>query len=458
MAEFSGPVLAGRIIEPVSVVEPDLAASGYLEEEFFASGIARRYAWPDQAAADAGEAGQRAVRSGPAAPFLIRLVVRRPADAGRFSGTLLVEWLNVSSGFEADPDWAFLHEEILRAGHAYAAVSAQALGITGGTSRVGFPGQFPGLRASDPARYGTLAHPGDRYSFDIFDQVGRALRTGTGAAGVLGGLAPSSILAIGESQSAFYLTTYINAVHGPEPVFDGFFVHSRGAGAASLDESGLGDPGSVTAGVRISTDIAVPVLIFQTEGDVVRPLAYWLARQPDSDRLRSWEVAGTAHADAYLIGPAAAMLGCDWRINEGPQRFVAQAALHALNQWVREGTPPPRAPVIELAGQDPAVIARDAAGIALGGVRTPAVDVPACTLSGEGPPGSGALGWLVGSTTPLDDAALLRRYGGRAGYLDAYARAADEAIGQGFLLPVHRADLLAAAQAVPFPLDGDSGS
>ena len=97
------------------------------------------------------------------------------------------------------------------------------------------------------------------------------------------------------------------------------------------------------------------------------------------------------------------------------------------------------------------MIARDAAGIARGGVRTPAVDVPACTLSGEGPPGSGALGWLVGSTTPLGDAELLRLYGSRAGYLDAYARAADEAISRGFLLAVHRADLLAEAEAVPFP-------
>ena len=451
MADFSGPVTAGGIIEPVSVVQADLAASDFLEEEFFASGTARGYARPDRPAADGREAGQQAVQSGPAIPFTTRVVIRRPADPSRFSGTVLVEWLNVSSGFEAAPDWSFLHEEVFRAGHAYAAVSAQALGITGGTSRVGFPGEFPGLRASDPVRYGTLAHPGDRYSFDMFRQIGQAVRGGNGAAGLLGGPAPACVLAVGESQSAFYLTTYINAAHGPAPAFDGFFVHSRGAGAASLDGSGLGDPGSVTAGVPIRTDLTAPVLVFETEGDVVPPLAYWLARQPDSEFLRSWEVAGTAHADAYLIGPAAAMLGCDWRINEGPQRFVAQAALHALHQWVRAGTPPPRAPVIELTGQDPAVIARDPAGIALGGVRTPAVDVPACTLSGEGPAGSGALGWLVGSTTPLDDAALLRRYGGRAGYLDAYARAADEAISRGFLLPAHRADLLAVAEAVAFP-------
>ena len=60
------------------------------------------------------------------------MVVRRPADPARFSGTLLLEWLNVSGGFDADPDWAFMHEEIFRQGHAYVAVSAQARGVLGG--------------------------------------------------------------------------------------------------------------------------------------------------------------------------------------------------------------------------------------------------------------------------------------------------------------------------------------
>ena len=40
--------------------------------------------------------------------------------------------LNVSGGFDADPDWAFMREEIFRKGHAYAAASARARGVLGG--------------------------------------------------------------------------------------------------------------------------------------------------------------------------------------------------------------------------------------------------------------------------------------------------------------------------------------
>ena len=314
--------------------------------------------------------------------------------------------LNVSGGFDADPDWAFMHEEIFRKGHAYAAASAQARGVLGGKAQPGFPlPPSPGLRASEPVRYGSLAHPGDQYAFDIFGQIGRALKTASPA---LGGLVPAQVLALGDSQSAVYLTSYINAVHPLSPAFDGFLVHSRGADAAPLSGAGI-DPAAVTVGVRIRADNRTPVLILESEGDIVAPLSFGLARQPDSDWLRLWETAGTAHADADTLGAEQARsLGVDWRINEGPHRFLAQAALHALHRWVCEGTPPPRAARIELASQQPLVIARDQYGIALGGVRTPPVDVPVATLSGQGPPGAAGPGWLVGSTTPLDDATLLR--------------------------------------------------
>ena len=29
----------------------------------------------------------------------------RPADAARFNGTVVVEWLNVSGGLDGAPDW-----------------------------------------------------------------------------------------------------------------------------------------------------------------------------------------------------------------------------------------------------------------------------------------------------------------------------------------------------------------
>ena len=48
---------------------------------------------------------------------------------------------------------------------------------------------------------------------------------------MLGGLQPKHVIAIGESQSAGRLVTYIDAVHPLVDVYDGFLVHSRMAEA-----------------------------------------------------------------------------------------------------------------------------------------------------------------------------------------------------------------------------------
>jgi len=164
MVIISGPVTAGSIIEPVSV-PANLPANGYVEQEFLASGTASAY----EAAGEAGSDGRWVAEASGTAPFCTRVVVRRPADPARFSGTLLLEWLNVSGGFDADPDWAFVHEEIFRQGHAYAAVSAQARGVLGGKAQPGFPlPPSPGMRASELVRYGSLAHPGDQQGSGVF--------------------------------------------------------------------------------------------------------------------------------------------------------------------------------------------------------------------------------------------------------------------------------------------------
>jgi Alpha/beta hydrolase domain len=430
------------------MITVDLAASGYVEDEFLAEGEACGYDVVGEATPD----GRWTASPAQIKPYRTRVLLRRPADPARFSGTWLIEWLNVSSGFESDPDWMFLHPEILRAGHAYLAVSAQAVGVVGGQARLNLSGITPrGLRGDNPERYGTLEHPGDRYSFEIFRQIAEALKeTGPDASGaaVLGGLRPARVLAIGESQSAMYLTSYINALQAFSPVIDGFLVHSRGAGAAALSGEPI-DPPSVTQGVRIRADGTAPALVLQTEGDLQPPLAYRLARQPDSERVRVWEVAGTAHADDYLIGAGAAFFGIDWPINAGPQRYVVQAALRALVSWTAAGTPPPAAPPIQFESERPPVIARDKAGNALGGVRTPLVDVPVAALSGEGPPGK-PLGWLVGQTVPLPADELVRRYGDRAGYLAAFTESLDTAIAAGFVLPEDRAALLGQANEIVF--------
>ena len=66
------------------------------------------------------------------APYRTRVLVRAPAKPAKFSGTVIVEWLNVSGGVDADPEWASMQEEIVRAGDVWVGVSAQRIGVEGG--------------------------------------------------------------------------------------------------------------------------------------------------------------------------------------------------------------------------------------------------------------------------------------------------------------------------------------
>ena len=122
----------------------------------------------------------------------------------------------------------------------------------------------------------------------------------------------------------------------------------------------------------------MPVFEFQTEGDVTSVLGSVAARQPDTDTFRLWEVAGTAHADTRLVGENVISIDCGVPINDGPQHVVAKAALRHLVTWITTGAAPPEAPRLEV--NEAAQQQRDADGIALGGVRTPPVDVPVRVL------------------------------------------------------------------------------
>jgi hypothetical protein len=180
----------------------------------------------------------------------------------------------------------------------------------------------------------------------------------------------------------------------------------------------------------------------QTETDMVGVIGYYPARQPDAERLRLWEVAGTAHADAYLVGDVAAAFDCGAEINTGPLHLVAKAALRHLDTWIRGGDAPPAGPPLQIEERaaGPEVI-RDADGIALGGIRTPPVDVPVDVLSGA-PAGGSIICILFGTTTPLPAERIAALYGSPQVYLDAYTRAADATINAGFVLEQDRAALL----------------
>ena len=455
-----GPVTGGAGKPFLAATSFDLAQVGYTEEEFFISGTATAYSAAGAFTSD----GRWPVALGPSAAYKTRIVVFRPADPHKFKGTVMVEWLNVSGGVDAAPDWVAGHVEMIRDGIAWVGVSAQKVGVEGGSGILGTAST--GLKQADPVRYGSLVHPGDSFSYDIFSQAGEAARNPVGA-DPMGGLRLRRVIAIGESQSAFRLTTYVNAIHPVAGVYDGFLVHSRGGGGAALSEAPQAAI-PVPNPARFRDDLREPVLVFETETDLTL-LGYFSNRQPDTDHIRAWEVAGTAHADTYTVtvgstdlgtspsvadlvitaNPVPGIITCGSPINSGPQHFVLDAALAALDRWVRRTKPPRHAPRLDIAAGPPLAILRDPHGNAVGGIRTSWVDAPLAALSGLGQTGS-TFCFLFGTTMPFDPATLATLYPTHAAYVSGVRQATNRAVRMGFL---RRADarlikLDAAASAV----------
>jgi Alpha/beta hydrolase domain len=448
----------------------DIASLGYVAEEFFISGPASSYS----SAAELGPDGRWSVTPSESADFTTRIVVLTPADRARFNGTVLVEWLNVSGGIDAPAVWMMAHREMVRAGYAYVAVSAQRVGVEGGLNLMGVD---MSLKSQDPKRYAALCHPGDAFAYDIFSQAGRIVKDG-----VLGDLRAEHVVALGESQSALFLTTYVNAIDPLAQVYDGFLVHSRFGPAAPLDGGSIFDvlETNTSHAVRFRPDLRVPLVTIITETDLFGGprRGYYGARQPESQRLRVWEIAGTAHADNYTIqvapidtgaaalndvvaayAPTNMLMGqqLDHCINFAPQHhYVLQAALSQLCQWVRTGTSAPSAETIELSDADPPQPVLDANGLARGGVRTPWADVPIARTSGIGSEET-TMASIFGSGELFDAATVRRLYpGGAADYLQRFTAALDSAIQSGFILAADRDEILQLAAAT-FPAATSAG-
>jgi hypothetical protein len=433
------PILGGHVAGPVTggngpdAMNPvDLHEHGYVEQELLLDGDATAYA----AKGDLGIDGAwNAVPNGHAR-YQTRLLVRRPADAKNFNGTVLVEWLNVTGGIDAAVGYAFAWEELLRGGYGYVGVSVQQAGVDS-------------LKSGDAARYGSLDHPGDEYSYDIFAQAGAAIGC-PGQVDPMQGLHVERLIAYGESQSAMRMITYVNAVQPLTPVFDGIIIHSRAGWGAPIGTEGdpligNGNP------VHVRGDIEARVLQFFTESELFLSLGpAFAARQPDTERLRTWEVAGAAHADQHLLGKGAD-LGCGL-VNDGPQHLVLKAAVRAMHLWLKDGVAPPMGEPLEVNATHDAIV-RDKHGNALGGIRTPAVDTPIATISGEASSANAGnpLCMLFGQTIPFARQQLLDLYPAHQDYVEQVTRSARATREAGFILPEEETTVVADAMAAPIP-------
>lgn len=369
---------------------------GYVEEEFFLEGTANVYDTPALETGTVSSSGH---------PYETRIVVRRPKNRHRFNGTVILEWQNVTAGYDIDASWVGGNaRDFMRKGYAWVGVSAQRVGVHQ-------PGT--GLKDWSPVRYGSLdvtdggTLVADELSYDIFSQAGQAVMHPVGV-DPLPGFHRKRILASGASQSASRLTTYYNSIQPLAQRFDGFLL--------------------LVGGGILRTDLDVPVFKVQSETEAVFAAAGFGSSQDDSDILRTWQVAGASHADrTFLDGvlfnasrdsiPTTPPGLCD--APEGSEvRFyhVVSRAHDLLVRWVKSGTPPPTAPRIEtVSPTPPTAIARDELGLALGGIRHPDVEAPIALNTGQN--GGPSFCILFGTHVPFDEATLDELYPSHADYV-----------------------------------------
>jgi hypothetical protein len=426
----------------------DLATRGYVEEEFFIAGDATTYR--PLAGTEWGRDGHWQAEPKGKMPFKTRFLVYRPADPKAFNGTVIVCWNNVTAGYEL-----FHGEspEILGGGYAYICASVQRAGVHG------FPANAQGLAAWDPERYGELSIPSDEGSYDIYSQIGRAVGPDRNLSGIdpLGGLPVKKVIAVGASQSAGRLATYVNAIHPLERVYDGFMLQIYFGSGAPLEGDRLLVPSDPPGGVAVRMPrgtsllraLDVPVMVVNSE---LEAIACYRVRQPDTDRFVTWEAAATTHVSAQTqlvrnkkyereFGVVPVLPPSMNRISLTP---YYDAALHHLKRWVDGGAPAPSQPLIEFgsntapalrggASSERPEVVRDEHGIAKGGIRLPQADAPVATNTSIAIT-SDFSGSLRGGNHPFGAKKLDALYGGEAKYLAVFEQAARRAVRAGVML------------------------
>jgi hypothetical protein len=421
---------------------------GYVEEEYLVSGTAQVYDWN----AD----GSVSIRQRDL-PYATRVIVRRPADRSRFSGTVLVDMGNRGAGFDTFAVWGQLKDHLLARGHAYVGVTVfgnniGALRMFDRTryARLSFPAP---VERCGPARRETWNRPAsffppaeDAIRWDVMSQVGALAKHA--AEGPFVGYAVERVYA--SMQSGGDLPTYINAfsanvrLANGRPVYDAFLIKDSGAPRMPLNDCAKplpdGDPR------RTIRNAGVPVVQILAQNAVSAA-----TRRPDSDapgdRFRLYEIPGASHFDRWqynyprledLAAAGVPALTDHWifpsecrphhvAMNDFPQPLLFAGAFANLDAWVRTGTAPPTAARIEMTGD---TIVLDEVGNARGGLRTPWVDVPVATFH-PAMEGGGSTPFRCddnGYWTPLPWSRLEQMYGSTRAYAEKVRVAVDRMV------------------------------
>ncbi|HZK06486.1 MAG TPA: alpha/beta hydrolase domain-containing protein [Actinomycetaceae bacterium] len=439
-----------------SIVPLDLGALGYAEEEYFVSGDAAIYA--DD------------LTAGSEIPYTNRVVVRRPLDAARFSGVVILEILNASNGYPAEGIWRRAWDFIPQQGHAYVGFTSKPIDIA--ALKTFNPERYAPLSwATDPqspqgpvpedANPLTVVVPGaeEGLLWDIITQMGRLLRA-PAAGGLLGGAEPKVILLIGQSQSAIMLNTWIRHFHGLVKADDGAslfdaYLNSVGVAVERPLRQQEAAEGFQTTMPDSPLEVDIPMITVTCEGDINLYGSFGhtnLARRglADGPFQRHWCVVGAPHSELFTpampAAPEVLKAGRKPRRmtpetvatgNTFPLQATVTAAIDALLAWLVDGVP--AAPSRFFDTDDDGALLRDDDGNVRGGLRYGIIEHAIARY--DGAPTGGTLGTQV----PLSREVVLERYPMPDDFLDAVAAVDDQLLAQGYLNSHGRRQLWYAA-------------
>jgi hypothetical protein len=429
----------------------DVSSLGYVAEEYFISGSADTYA--PVGMADAISAAERDTAQDLARrdfaleprstgqPYKTRLVVYRPQDATRFSGNVIVEPFHPLGG-GIGVVWNSIHYFFVANGDAY----------------VGFqhPATLGGLVRFGSGRYDELTMPDNTQLWDGLAQTAALLRSGA-AQSPLRGYPVRHLFLTGVSFTGVATSGFANYHHSIKKTADGRNLFD---GYVSMENATYDRP------------IDVPVIKLNTQGDF-DSFGALENRRPDSDergqQYRLYEVPGWPHVTAPRPVPGAAgtppvQLGAaaevetasNWlrttafaqfppeaQPNDFPGFALTSAAFFNMYAWVRGERTPPRAARIET--DEAGATKLDAFGNALGGLRTPYVDVPIAKYA----VGSGYPGFLFGYKIPFDLDRRRALYGSHPRYVEKVRAQAARLSAERWILEDAAGEIVREAEASP---------
>jgi hypothetical protein len=365
-------------------------------------------------------------------PYTTRVVVRQPTDDAKFSGLVLAESMHSSGAAHA---FEFTAAYVMTSGHAAVEMLTTS------------PQQFTAFNAK---RYDKL-HIEDGQQNEIIAQVGALVRSDRGP---LGKLRVRKMVMAGTSMSSGTLVNYLPAhmvfrTPDMQRIFDGFMPTSYGGTIREID---------------------VPLIEMPTMHEEETNVP----RRQDSDepgeQFRLYEVAGIGHVDSrdnVRLHPNP----CVKPLSTFPNQAYFSVGLYHLFRWVDQGIAPPRALRILLdrdTSNDGSMMALDANGNPLGGIRNPYVDVPTAKytpintaaepliknpsayVATNGTQGAEIMCRLSAYQEPFSKEKLKQLYGSKRDYVRKVEARLDELERQGWSLPLYREVILADAAAVDF--------